>query len=237
MMRLRQVALVAADLEQAEQAFAPPLGLSPCHRDPGLIEFGLHNVLYSVGDCFIEIVSPLEDGTTAGRLLDKRSGDGGYMVLFQVEDLTETSQHLQELGTRIVYVAHGEGITGLHLHPKDMPGAIVSLDEADVAASWPWAGSSWTQQSLGSVASDLVGVTIQVEDPKQAAATWATVLRREVTVDPDGVQTVTVDDGAIRFVPMTDGRGPGVAGIDLAASERSRAGETLSLGGITIRLV
>ena len=77
MIRLRQVALVARDLDQVVAELCRTLGLSVCFHDPGVGEFGLHNALMVVGDQFIEVVAPIVDGTTAERYLNRRAGDGG----------------------------------------------------------------------------------------------------------------------------------------------------------------
>jgi hypothetical protein len=233
MMRLRQVALVAHDLAAAEADIIDRLGLSLCFRDPGVGEFGLHNALFPIGDRFLEVVSPTEEGTTAGRLLDKRGGDGGYMVIFQTDDLDALRQRLDASGVRVVFTAQGEGIVGLHLHPKDLGGAIVSIDRSDEPAEWLWAGPEWRAHRRDDVVTDLVGVEVQVDDPAATAARWAAVLGRSVT----GTDTVEVDDAEIRFVPVTDGRGPGVSAVLLRAADRGRAGTDIELVGTRIRLV
>jgi catechol 2,3-dioxygenase-like lactoylglutathione lyase family enzyme len=233
MMRLRQVALVAHDLAAAEAAITEQLGLELCFRDPGVGEFGLHNALFPVGDRFLEVVSPTEEGTTAGRLLDKRSGDGGYMVLFQTDDLDGLRDRLDAAGVRIVFEAKGPGILGLHLHPKDLGGTIVSIDRSDEPAEWHWGGPEWRDHVRTDTVTDLVGVEVQVDDPAAAAGRWAEVLGRSVT---DGT-TVEVDDATVTFVPVTDGRGPGVGGISLRARDRSQAGQRLDLVGTRVRFV
>jgi hypothetical protein len=81
MKRLRQVALVARELDPVVAALERTLGLAVAFRDPGVAEFGLRNALFPVGDQFLEVVSPTQPGTTAGRLLERRGGDGGYMVI------------------------------------------------------------------------------------------------------------------------------------------------------------
>ena len=43
---------------------------------PIIIFFGLQSVVMALGDTFLEVVSSVEEGTTAGRLLGSRSGDG-----------------------------------------------------------------------------------------------------------------------------------------------------------------
>ena len=87
MIRLRQVALVGVDLDDVVSELCETLAIRVCFDDPGFGAFGLHNALMVIGDQFLEVVSPVEDGTTAGRLLDKRSGDGGYMAIYEVDDL------------------------------------------------------------------------------------------------------------------------------------------------------
>jgi hypothetical protein len=60
--------------------------------------------LLPVGDSFIEIVSPIEEATTAGRYLDK-FGEGptgkessGYMMEMQVSDVVGVEDRMTELG-------------------------------------------------------------------------------------------------------------------------------------------
>ena len=49
MIRLRQVALVARELEPVVDRLCSELGLSVCFRDPGVGAFGLHNALFKIG--------------------------------------------------------------------------------------------------------------------------------------------------------------------------------------------
>src|SRR5580704_6801040 len=88
-MRLRQIALVAQDLAAAQADISAVLGVDYAYDDPGVGKYGLRNAVFPIGDTFLEVVSPKEPGTTAGRLLQKRGGDGGYMVILQVDDLEQ----------------------------------------------------------------------------------------------------------------------------------------------------
>ncbi|TFG92391.1 MAG: hypothetical protein E4H11_09500, partial [Myxococcales bacterium] len=83
LVRLRQVAFVARELEPVVEALCDVLDVEVAYRDPGVGVFGLHNALMPLGDSFLEVVSPERLGTTAGRLLERRGGDGGYMVIVQ----------------------------------------------------------------------------------------------------------------------------------------------------------
>ena len=86
-MRLRQIALVGQDLAACEADIRAILGLDYAYDDPGVGKFGLKNAVFPIGETFLEVVSPKQAGTTAGRLIEKRGGDGGYMVILQVEDI------------------------------------------------------------------------------------------------------------------------------------------------------
>ena len=51
--RLRQAVLVAGELEPAAAALRSALGLEEPFRDPGVGAFGLANVVFALGDCFL----------------------------------------------------------------------------------------------------------------------------------------------------------------------------------------
>ncbi|MCB0992397.1 MAG: hypothetical protein KDB16_15570, partial [Acidimicrobiales bacterium] len=69
--RLRQIALVAHDLEPVAQALTDHLGIEVAHRDPAVGKFGLHNVVMPLGSQFVEVVSPTQPGTAGGRQLER----------------------------------------------------------------------------------------------------------------------------------------------------------------------
>lgn len=233
-MRLRQVALVAADLGPVEREIEQKLGVELCFRDTGVAAFGLRNALYPIGDKLLEVVSPTEAGTTAGRLLQKRAGDGGYMVILQVDGLEELRRRFTARGVREVHVAEADGIRGIHLHPRDVGGAILSVDETADWDEWGWAGPTWRQHVRSDVVSDIVAVEIQAQDPAAMAARWADVLDRSVDAGDTG-PVIELDEGTIRFVAVADGRGEGVSAVDLRSTDGSTRKETIC--GTTVNLV
>jgi hypothetical protein len=205
--RLRQVALVAHDLAPVEAGITEELGVELCYRDPDVAVFGLRNALFPIGDKLLEVVSPMQDGTTAGRQLSKRNGDGGYMVLLQVDDLAAMKSRVQNHDVRIVFTAARPGITGIHLHPRDVGAAILSIDQSDRWDDWGWAGPGWRDHVATGVVTDLVGVAMQSEHPARTAERWAAVLGRAVIESGDEYH-VLLDEGVLRFVhpPMLAAR-------------------------------
>ena len=59
--RLRQIVMVAADLDPVETQIVESLGVELCYRDPGVGHFGLRNALFPIGDKLLEVVSPIQD--------------------------------------------------------------------------------------------------------------------------------------------------------------------------------
>ncbi len=101
-LRLRQICLVASDLAQTERQITDVLGLEICFRDPGVGKYGLHNALFAMGGTFLEIVSPIQPDTAAGRYIERRRGDGGYMYIVDCDDLERRREHFIRHGVRLV---------------------------------------------------------------------------------------------------------------------------------------
>jgi len=210
---------VASELSQA-------FGWPPPFHDPGVGQFGLTNAVFTVGDTFVEVVAPAQPDTTAGRYLERRGGDGGYMAIFQVRDLAAARRRVAGLGVRVVWTADLPDIAATHLHPGDVPGAIVSLDWATPEQSWRWAGPSWTGRAPEHAPGGVTGLTIEDSDPPAAAQRWAAVLGIPAA---DGGETPVVelpDQGQrLRFVPARGGHGEGIIEVTIAGLPVKREGE------------
>jgi hypothetical protein len=224
-MRIRQVALVARTLEPVVDDLRAVLGLEHVFHDPGVGVFGLHNAVMPIRDQFLEVVSPLEEGTTAGRFLDKRGGDGGYMVIFQTADLAGDRGRLGRLGIRIVWEITLDDIATVHLHPRDVGGAIVSIDQPDPPPSWRWGGPEWTAAPAAGVRA-ITSVTIAAAEPDVVAARWAGVLDA-----PAAGREIRIDGGVIRFVAAED-RTDGVVAVGLDAPDPERVLEAARARGL-----
>lgn len=221
--RLRQVALVARELDPVVDDLCAVLGAQVAFRDPGVGVFGLRNAVMPLGDCFLEVVSPVRPDTTAGRLLERRGGDGGYMVIVQVAALEPARKRMERLGVRIVFDHAAEHTATLHLHPRDVGGAILSLDASDPPESWDWAGPGWREHVRPDGARGLAAVEVQGPDPAHFAARWSEVLEQPFREMDGGAFEIALDNSAVRFVPAQDGRGPGVSGVHVRVADRESA--------------
>lgn len=215
--RLRQVVIAARDRDATVEKLRQALGIEVGFEDPGVSAFGLVNAVLPVGDQFLEVVSPVSDDAPAYRWISRNGGDGGYMAIFQFDDLEAARARVAKLGVRTVWQSDHETIKGTHLHPKDLGGAIVSLDWADPPASWAWAGPEWDKHVRTEVVDAIAGIEVAGADVDR----WREVLGRELCD-----WTCTFLDGPAQ-----------ITGFDLHASDRGRVGERHTIGGVEIRLV
>jgi hypothetical protein len=136
-------------------------------------------------------------------------------------------------------------MAGTHLHPKDVPGAIVSLDWAEPTGSWRWGGPEWTGRVPEYRGGGIVGLAVSAVDPVTTAKRWATVLGINAQVvegpstDPDGEagatrSSITLDGGqTVRFIDCPSRRSEGIVEVTVALDEPpSRPGKRVHIGGV-----
>jgi hypothetical protein len=255
LLRLRQICLVARDLDATGRTLTDVFGLKISIRDPAVEKHGLHNVVMPIGNTFLEVVSPFRDGTTAGRYLDRLGGDGGYMVILDCDDIDAWREHCKSIGVRIPYEANypERGYGALHLHPRDVGATLLSIDRdvngADLNGSWSPGGPDWQRHVGTTRVSNIVAAELQSDAPDILATRWGKILRRPVEKDAGGALRIGLDNAVLRFVKQSDGKGELLGGIDLKATDRTATlaagkeagldvtGDTVHVCGMRIRLV
>jgi hypothetical protein len=195
-LRFRQAVLAARDLDAVVGELREKLPLGEPYADPGVGLFGLRNAVMPLGDTFVEVVSPVQDGTAAGRFLDRR-GDGAYMAMFQIDDLAGARERAAALGIREVWAIELDDIAACHLHPADIGAAIVSLDRPVPPESWRWAGP-WHPHGDAKT----TGLTLAASDPDALGARWREVLG-SLDLDAGRVEVQPGDDDGIAAFHVT----------------------------------
>jgi hypothetical protein len=218
MLRLRQIALVAHDLDPVVSALRDVFALGEPFNDPGVDTFGLRNAVLPAGHQFVEVVAPSREGTAGGRYLERRNGDGGYMVILQCDDHPAVKARVDALGIRKVVEHDGREYCIMQLHPRDTGGSFLEIDvqHGGEPMDGPWepAGPTW-QANRTDVLVAVTAAEIQADDPAALAARWGQILDRAVETTDDGAHALALDNATLRFVPSTDGRGEGLGGIDV----------------------
>jgi hypothetical protein len=216
--RLRQVALAAHDLAATTDALCAVLGIEIGFRDPGVAVFGLVNAVMPLGDSFLEVVSPTADDAPARRYLARRGGDCGYMVMVQTAAFDADRARVERLGARVVWSGTLPDIRGMHLHPKDTGGALLSLDEPVPASEWRWAGHDWRAHPGAGRVGPLRGATIACLRPEAVAERWGALLDLAPRKDERGPR-IDLDASFLRFVPAASPAGEGLVAFTVAARD------------------
>ena len=225
-LRLRQVCLVAADLEREAARIKEALGLEECYRDPNVAKYGLENVLFPVGTSFIEIVSPTRPGTAAGRFLERNGR--GYMVIMDCDDPGRFQKRAEALNLRVANLIRHDAYFGVQFHPRDTGAAMLEFNStaggADPMGPYAPAGPDWQKAIRNAVVRRLTAVEIASPDPAGLAARWAKLFEKPVTEN-----RIELDSGAIRFL-----QGPEEAftGVELQAATNA----TVELCGVRFSL-
>jgi hypothetical protein len=235
--RLKQVALVAHHLQPVLDDLRAVLGLEVSFRDPFVRQFDLANAVLPIGHQFLEVVAPLEEGTTAGRYLERRNDDGGYMVITHCEDTSFADRQVDRLGLRTVLaLSTGDGFECRQLHPRDTGGSFLETDHQPGAedASGPWhpAGPDWQRAVRTDLVTGIRSVGVQSADPAAVARRWAEVL--DLTVSASPTPAITLDEGAIHFLPSSDGRGDGLSSIELIVPDAGPALDAARCRGLPV---
>lgn len=228
-MRLRQVCLVTAKLEPVVADITAVLGLEVAYRDPLVIHFGLENAVMPINGDFLEVVAPVQEDTAAGRYLERRGGDGGYMVLLQCADALAERKRITGLGIRSIFTFDNPEYRCTHFHPRDTGGVLLSVDSVSPDADhtepmcmWEPGGPDWKRHVRTDVVRALVGAELQSEDPVGLASLWSRILGLPFTETGPGDLRIQLQNGVLHFVSAVDGRGPGVGGFHLRTADGTR---------------
>ncbi len=224
--QLRQICLVARELEPVIQDLTNILGINRCYVDPGVGAFGLENTLMSIGVNFLEVVAPVEENTAGGRYLDRRHGDGGYMVITQAdsrETQVQVRQNALDNGVRVAHEVQRDDWHLCQLHPGDLKAAFLEVESDahnDFQGHWhPVGGLGWEDKVKQDVTVDFTGVALQSNDPLALAELWGRVTGLDVRREGEEFR-ISLNNVDLRFVEEQDGRGAGLSELDICVADR-----------------
>jgi hypothetical protein len=249
-MRLRQICLVAPQLEPVISDIADIMGLNVCYRDGNVAKYGLENALLPVDTILLEVVAPFQPGTAAGRFIDKTSGRGGYMAIFCCDDPDERGRHAKEMGVRTANVIDHAPYHGVQLHPRDCRAAFIEFNHTDgsddILGPYPPAGPDWQKAIRKDVTQALTGVEMQSPDPHGLAGHWGQIISIPVSKSPTGEPELALPNCTFRFAKGASDIMSGltfrvndVAEVRDAAKAKGHAvsGDSFFLGGVNFQLV
>lgn len=131
--RLNHVAIAVPNIEQARALWRDVLGanVSDIEDQP---EHGVQTVFVDLGNTRIELLGVLGDNSPIAGFLDRNPSGGIHHVCVEVDDIVAARDRLAAAGVRILGTgepkigAHGKPV--LFLHPKDLCGTLLELEQA-----------------------------------------------------------------------------------------------------------
>mmetsp|Transcript_12923 Transcript_12923/g.15667 ORF Transcript_12923/g.15667 Transcript_12923/m.15667 type:complete len:269 (+) Transcript_12923:123-929(+) len=261
MSSIRQLVIASRDYNGAVSEICAAFGSFVTFVDPELNSLGLRNALIPIGDSFFEVVSPIIEGTTAERYINK-FGEGqvgreatGYMIEMQVSDIVDVEKRMTNVGARILmrpgrdaedkskpYEVTGDlnvpGLSGIHWHPKDI-GVIMETAEHHPPEDWLYAGRAWKTdiRERMKVGLGFAGVTVAVNgDPIEMAMKWSRGLGRPIaSSEPSTV--ILEDGGRVKFRRRRNEKEDGLVEVDVYSANSKETGREFRMCGILVRLV
>jgi hypothetical protein len=201
--RLRQICLVANDLPRVIADMQAIFGVKLAYQDPHVRRYGLENALFPFGLAFVEVVSPVEADTAAGRFLERTGDTGGYMAIFNCSDPERRGRHANALGVRTAHTIDHKGFHAVQLHPRDCRAAMIEFDrtdgEEDLRGPYsPAGGTGWTDAVRTDVTKRLAEIVVESPDPGGIGQHWSRILEKPFAPSGEGGR-IDVDMTAIRF--------------------------------------
>lgn len=131
--RLNHVAIAVPDLKAATATYRSVLGatVSDPQAEP---DHGVTVAFVDLPNTKIELLEPLGAGSPISAFLERHPAGGIHHMCYEVTDIRVARDHLKANGARVL--GNGEPQIGAHgkrvlfLHPKDVCGALIELEQA-----------------------------------------------------------------------------------------------------------
>ena len=129
---LNHVAIAVPDLNEAALKYKQTLGAEVSEQQE-LIDHGVKVVFVKLANTKIELLHPLGANSPIGSFLERNPAGGIHHVCYEVDDINEAANILQDKGAKILgdgkprIGAHGK--TVIFLHPKEFFGTLIELEQ------------------------------------------------------------------------------------------------------------
>lgn len=122
------IGIAVDDLDEAVEVYRRALGVEPTHRER-VEDQGVEEVLFRVGESYIQLLGALAPDTPVGRFVVTR-GPGVHHVAYRVPDVTAALDALRADGMRLIDETPRPGSRNTliaFVHPASMGGVLVEL--------------------------------------------------------------------------------------------------------------
>jgi len=129
--QIDHVGIAVSDLSEAVGEYRRTFGFEPTHRER-MDDQGVEEVLFAVGESFVQLLGALGPESPVGRFLERR-GPGLHHVAYRVDSVADALSDLRANGVPLVDEEPRAGSRGTRIafvHPRGVGGVLVELVEA-----------------------------------------------------------------------------------------------------------
>jgi methylmalonyl-CoA/ethylmalonyl-CoA epimerase len=122
------IGVATDDLEASLALYEGAMKMPVAHRET-VEEQGVEAVLLDVGDCHVELLSPLGPDTPVGKFLE-RKGPGLHHVAYRVGDIEAALEEISNAGLELIDREPRTGIRSSRvafLHPRSTGGVLTEV--------------------------------------------------------------------------------------------------------------
>jgi len=128
--QIDHVGIAVSDLDGSVEQYRRTFGIEPAHRER-MDDQGVEEVLFAVGESYVQLLGALGPQTPVGRFLQRR-GPGVHHVAYRVDSVAEALDDLRAGGVPLVDEEPRPGSRGTRIafvHPRGVGGVLVELVE------------------------------------------------------------------------------------------------------------
>src|ERR1700752_2021438 len=131
--RLNHVAIAVGDIAKASKLYKETLGADVSGVVPQP-DHGVNTVFITLPNTKIELLEPLGEDSPIARFLERNPDGGIHHICYEVDDIRAAREALKAHGVRVLgdgepkIGAHGKPV--LFLHPKDLCGTLIEIEQA-----------------------------------------------------------------------------------------------------------
>lgn len=128
MKKLEHIGIAVKNLEQANKLFANLLGREH-YKIESVESEGVKTSFFELGGVKIELLEATAADSPIRKFIEKR-GEGIHHLAFDVEDISESIKHYQQLGFQLIGKEPKKGADNkliCFLHPKSTQGVLIEL--------------------------------------------------------------------------------------------------------------
>ena len=131
--KLNHVAIATPDLAGAAARYRDVFG-ADVSAPEDLPDHGVTVIFVNLPNSKIELLAPLGENSPIAKFLQRNPAGGVHHLCYEVADIIAAKAKVESAGVRIL--GSGEPTIGAHgkpvlfLHPKDMGGTLIEIEEA-----------------------------------------------------------------------------------------------------------